>query len=75
MRFLIPIFIAVLLGRDDLHKTAQPVARPAATTSSSTQAALKPIALYYGIYLARLDLRITVSPEGMLRSVRSDNKS
>jgi hypothetical protein len=44
-------------------------------TASTTQAILKPIELHYGIYLARLDLRVTVSAEGVLRSVRTDNKS
>jgi hypothetical protein len=53
------------------------VRRPAIqpTTASSTQPILKSVEMHYGIYLARLDLHITVSPDGLLRSVRTDNKS
>jgi len=72
---LIPIVAAFLFGCDNPSSITQLTTRPAPTTASTTQAILKPIELHYGIYLARLDLRVTVSAEGMLRSVRTDNKS
>src|SRR5678816_192633 len=68
-------FVAFLLGCNDPTGTTQPAAPGVATSASSTQAVLKPIELHYGIYLARLDLRINVSTDGTLRSVRTDNKS
>jgi hypothetical protein len=46
-----------------------------ATTQASARPALKEIELHYGVYLARYEQRITVSPEGALRSVRTDGKS
>ena len=74
MRRFILILVAFLLGCNNSDDATQPATRPVATTSS-TKAILKAIELHYGIYLARLDLRITVSPEGMLRSVGTENKS
>jgi hypothetical protein len=44
-------------------------------TASTTQAILKPVDLHDGIYLARLELHVAVSTEGVLRSVRTENKS
>jgi hypothetical protein len=75
MRRLILIVAALLLGCNNPSETTRPTTRPAPTTASTTQALVKPIELHYGIYLARLDLRITVSRDGVLRSVRTDNKS
>ena len=41
----------------------------------ATQPALQPIDIHYSIYLMRLDVHITVSPAGLLRSVTTRNKS
>jgi hypothetical protein len=71
---LILIVTAFLFGCNPSPAT-QPTTQPARTTTSATQAVLKPIELHYGIYLARLDLQVTVSAEGVLRSVRTENKS
>ena len=73
-RFIL-IVAAFLVGCNGPSSATQPTTRPAPTTASGTQTLLKTIELHYGIYLARLDLRIAVSPEGVLRSVRTDNKS
>ena len=59
MHRLILILFALLCGCDNSNDATR----------------LKPIELRYGIYLARLDHRIMVSPDGTLRSVRTDNKS
>src|SRR5689334_15215676 len=75
MHRLIIIVAALVFGCNNPSSTTQVTMRPAPTTASTTQAILKAIELHYGIYLARLDLRITVSPDGVLRSVRTDNKS
>lgn len=72
---IILIVAAFLFGCDSPSGTTQNATRPAPTTAGTAHALLKPIELHYGIYLARLDLRITLSAEGMLRSVRTDNKS
>ena len=45
------------------------------TTTTTPQPVLKPIEMHYGIYLARLDHRITVAPDATLRSVRTENES
>ena len=74
MHRLVLIVTAFVFGCNPSAAT-QPTTRPVPTTASSTQAVLKPIELHYGIYLARLDIRVTVSAEGVLRSVRTDNKS
>jgi len=74
MHRLILIVTAFLFCCDPLAAT-QPTTRPVPTTASATQSVLKPIELHYGIYLAGLDLRVTVSAEGVLRSVQTDNKS
>jgi hypothetical protein len=73
MHRLILIGAAFLFGCNGPSSATQPTTRPAPTTSA-TQTLLKPIELHYGIYLARVDLRVTVSAEGVLRSVRTDNK-
>ena len=75
MHRLILIVAAFLFGCNNVSGATQPATRPSPTTASTTQALLQPIELHYGIYLARLDLRVTVSAEGVLRSVRTDNKS
>jgi hypothetical protein len=75
MHRLIIIVTAFLFGCNGPSSATQPTTRPVPTTASVTQTLLKPIELRYGIYLARLDLRVSVSAEGVLRSVRTDNKS
>lgn len=50
----------------------QPATRP---TTAGTRPALKSVELHYGIYLARFDVSTTVTPDGLLRSVRTSNKS
>lgn len=75
MHRLIPIVAVFLFGCNNPSGTTQPTTRPTPTTASTTQAILKPIDLHYGIYLARLDLHVAISTEGVLRSVRTDNKS
>ncbi len=72
MRDLILTLAICLLACSACTDAARASARP---TSLSTQPALKPIELHDRIYLARLDQRITVSPDGLLRSVRIENKS
>ena len=77
MHCLILIFVAFVLGCNNFTDATQPAARraPTTTATTATRPLLKPIELHYGISLARLDLHITVSREGVLRSVRTDNKS
>jgi hypothetical protein len=77
MHRFIPILVAFAFGCNNFNDVAQPATRPAptATLTTATGPLLKPIELHYGIYLARLDLRITISGDGVLRSVRTDNKS
>ena len=57
-------------------------ATEAATQSAATQTAapqptpaLKAVDLRYGVYLARIEIHTTITPDGSLRSVRTDNKS
>ena len=40
----------------------------------STQPILQAVDLDYGVYLARIDIHTTISPEGFLQSVRTENK-
>src|SRR5688500_5472576 len=70
MHRLILILVAFQIGCNNSSDATRPLA-----TTRSTQAVLKPIELHYGTYFARIDLRISVSAEGNLRSVRTDNKS
>jgi len=44
-------------------------------SSAASKPFLQAIELHYRIYLVRLDIRTTVTSEGMLRSVRTENKS
>jgi hypothetical protein len=63
------LFIALLIGcnsRADVQ-----AAGPAARAPQGIEA----IEMRFSIYLARVDHRITVSPTGWLRSVRTDNVS
>lgn len=66
---LVLIIFALTTGCDNGTNAPRP-----ATTTTSTQPVLRPVELHYGIYLAALDLRITVDRDGVLRSVRTDNK-
>lgn len=67
------ILVICLLICTSCTHPPHPSARP--TTPISTHPTLKPIDLHYGIYLARVDDHITVSPDGLMRSVRTENKS
>lgn len=49
--------------------SSQPTFRPAG------QAVLKAVDLQSGVYLARHEVHTTITPEGVLRSVRTENKS
>lgn len=46
----------------------------APTTAPAVQPAIKPIDVQYDIYLARLSAHVTITPDGLLRSVRTENK-
>ncbi|GEM_PF-6514024 len=72
MHRFISILVICLFACTACTHTSQPPTRP---TSFTTQPTLKPIDLHYSIYLARFDQRITVSPDGLLRSVQTENKS
>jgi hypothetical protein len=73
MRRLTLILVLPAFACNNCGDVTHPATRQ--STTSSTQPALKPVELHYGIYLARLDRRITVSADGTLRSVGTDNKS
>jgi hypothetical protein len=84
MHRYILLFVACLISCKKSADVSPPVAPPPpATTPTSTSASantstrpiLRAIELHYGIYLARHELHITVSPDGLLRSVRTENKS
>ena len=74
MRHFILILVACAFGCNHSGDATQPATRPTPTTTGA-RPVLRAIELHYGIYLARHDLRITVSPDGLLRSVRTDGKS
>ena len=67
------ILVACLFGCNHSTDRSQPASQP--TTASTAQPVLKAIELHEGVYLARIDVRITVSADGLLRSVRTENKS
>lgn len=64
------LFIA---GCTQPSATQNPATRPAAQTAH--QPALKAVDLRYGVYLARIEIQTTITPDGLLHSVRTDNKS
>ena len=67
------ILAAAFLGYDSSALPQRPASQPA--RASTTQPAIKPIELRYGIYLARLDVRATITSDGLLRCVQTLNKS
>lgn len=72
-RFML-ILVACLCGCENRGDSPPTAPRPA-TATTRTRPALRPIEMRFEIYLARLDHRITVSPDGILRSVETVNKS
>jgi hypothetical protein len=46
-----------------------------ATVPASTQTVLKEVELRHAVYLARIEVHTTITPDGRLRQVRIDNKS
>ncbi len=75
MRRFCLILIAFAIGCNKPGEVPRAGLQQSETTATiNTKPALKPIELHYGIYLARSDHRITVSADGTLRSVRTDNK-
>ena len=71
---LLTAVLAFVLGCNNAADTTGPTVRPTSTTTA-TRPTLKPVEMRDGVYLARIEHRITVSPDGTLRSVRTDNKS
>jgi hypothetical protein len=67
------ILVACLFGCNHSTNPTRPAAQP--TNSSGTRPILEPIELHYRVYTARLGTRITVSPDGLLRSIHTANKS
>lgn len=68
------IVVALLIvGCADSSEPTRPA--PASTTHPVTQPALQAVDLREGVYLARLVIHTTITPEGRLRSVRTENKS
>ena len=51
--------------------TTRPTSHPAAPPAS--QPALQAIEVHNSLYLARIAIRTTITPAGLLRSVRTDN--
>jgi hypothetical protein len=88
---LLTVVLAFVLGCDNPSDTAGPTERrtstatattdtsrptaPPISTTIATRPSLKPIEMRDGVHLARIEHRITVSSDGNLRSVRTDNKS
>ncbi len=68
MRQTAPFFIVALLV-GCTSKAEHPATRPA------TQPVLHSIDLHFGLYLQRFDDRTTITADGLLRSLRTQNKS
>jgi hypothetical protein len=52
-----------------------PAERRAEANPAVTRPALKPVEMRYGIYLARREVRTTITSDGLLRSASTSNKS
>jgi len=65
--------LLVLCGACTPRYTPPP--SPTTKTVATTRAVLQPIEARFGIYLARVDVHTTITPDGVLRSVRIENKS
>ena len=75
---LATVLVGLLLGACAAAPAAnRPATQPTsqATSQPTTQPALKSTDVHYGIYLARLDVHTTISPGGLLRRERTENKS
>jgi hypothetical protein len=69
MRFNAPcllVFLAIL---------SSGCSRPQTPKEASNSPPLKAIDLRYGVYLARIEIHTTVSPDGHVHRLRTDNKS
>jgi hypothetical protein len=67
-------FVAVVLFACQAQRTEAPApAGPTAVATSETE--LQAVDARYGVYLARLEIRTTITPDGRLRTVRTLNKS
>jgi hypothetical protein len=71
MRIILALVAALLL----LGKSVPAAERESPSTRPATQPALRAVDLHYGIYLARLDVHTTITPDGLLRSITIQNKS
>jgi len=65
--------VLVVTGCTHPSPTQNPTTRPAAQPGN--QPVLKAGDLRYGVYLARTETHTTITPDGLLRSVRTENKS
>ena len=72
MRSVTLFLVALLIGCHPGESKGPP---PPPTAAATTQPALQPVELHYVIELARLDVATTVTSDGRLRSVRTENKS
>ena len=75
INFALLLLLAACSKSAPLPATTSPAASTAAATSLVTVPVLKPIDLTYGIYLARIEDHITVTPTGMLHRTLTYGKS
>jgi hypothetical protein len=76
LRFAGTLFVVVTLGCES--GVAGPTSAPAtrrATPATTQHVALKPIDLWTGVYLARIDISTTITADGVLRRVQIMGKS
>jgi hypothetical protein len=73
MHLIAPLLVVALLLSATARMNAQSTAPSA--TQPSTQPLLRKIELHTGNYLSRIDIHTTITPDGLLRSVRIDFKS
>jgi hypothetical protein len=68
------LVIACLFGCNPPASATRTTAGPTTTTTDGPSP-LRSVDLHYSVYLARSDIHITASPDGLLRSVRTESKS
>jgi hypothetical protein len=75
MKIFTLLVAATLLvgGCDARSRVAQPASR--STAEITTQPNLRAVDLRHGVYLARIEIHTTITPDGLMRSVRIDGKS
>src|SRR5665213_2944722 len=73
MKLTTSFFVTALLvlGCDVKNASQSVVPNPSPITT--TQPALQAIELRSGIYLARLEVHVTITPDGLMRYVRTEN--